>query len=283
MELLNFKVIGIGHFAANCIKEIDRQNLTAVKTMEWRHFSECDLHEVGEFLNEETKITIIIADLGIQLLNSMALSAVNLSKEAGAITLCILTTPFIFEGEKAFRMALTTASNIQSISDACLILGEDVPEDTEFSISQMDNRIGNNIYASTIADMVRDLVVLLSHSGSINIDNDDLELSLRDKATFAIARGKGCGENRVSEALEEALSSPLMSKCEIHTSRNILIKLLVSDQIELRTKEISSLSGFLDRMPSYVDMKCCIAKSDNLQGEVELILLASGFDVKLNQ
>ena len=281
MNYPNFKVIGIGHFATNCIKKLESQNIPEVKTMKVNHISERDLSEVCDFLSGDPAITIIIADLGNQFCDFLALSVVNLSKEAGEVTLCILTTPFIFEGEKALHNALVTASNIQHISDACLILTKEIPEDSNFTFMQGFNRIGTYIYASTIADMVRNLVEMTTPSASINIDAEDIKQSLRDKGTFVITRGKGGGENRVSKALEATLSSPLMWKCDIYSSRNILFKLLVPEHTDVSSEDFSPLSQFLERMPSHVDVKWGITKSDALQGEVELILLASGFNVKL--
>lgn len=281
MNQLTYKVIGIGHFAANCISEIDRYNIPQVKSMVCSHLSECDMYNVNKYLSKEPEVSVLIADMGYNLSDSSAIAAVNTYNETGSIKLCILTTPFIFEGKKSFNRALKTIKIIQSFSDASLIINKEPPEDPDFTFMEIDHRIGTNIDTSTIAEMVRNLVELTNPYDSINIDAEDLELSLRDKGTFVITRGEGSGENRLSEALAESLSSPLMNKCEIYTSRNILIKMLVSDQTELRTEEISALTRFIERMPSYVDVKWGIAKSDDLKGEVEIILLASGFDVKL--
>lgn len=281
MNQPKYKVLGIGAFARNCTAEIDCLRLPEVKTMETHHFSEFDLHEICEFLSGGPATKIIIADLGATIRDSLALSAINLSKKTGEITLCILTTPYIFEGKKAIHMALATASHIQPISDACLILRKDVPQDSKFCISHIDNRIGNHINASTIVNMVRDLVELTTSSGATDISKEDIKEALRDKGTFIITRGKGSGEKRVSDALEAALSSPLMSKCDLYSSHNIILKLLVSDETDLSTEELSVLFQFLERMPSHADVKWGITKSDTLQADVELILLASGFDVKL--
>lgn len=281
MDQLNFKVIGIGSFPANCIREIDRNSIPQVKTMVCSHLSEHDMYNVNKFLSEEPGISIIIADTGHEPCDSLAIATINSSDNTGSVTLCILTTPFIFEGKKAFNRALKTTKIIQSFSDSSLIISKEPPEDPDFTFMGMDHRIGTNLDTSTIAEMVSNLVELTNPSDSINIDAKDLELSLRDKGTFVIARGEGSGKNRLSEALAEALSSPLMDKCDIYTSRNILIKILVSDQTELRTEEISALTRFIERMPSYVDVKWGIAKSDDLKGEVDIILLAAGFDVKL--
>lgn len=230
----------------------------------------------------EEEIVIIVADLGYRNENSLTIQASRLTKDQGKVVIAILTTPRLFDGKKAIMRALETTREIGNVVDSLLIINKEtftVLPENGCSFADLINSLVPE--EEIIADSVQSIMNLIALAPKINIDLDDLKTTLSESSTFTIASEFGAGENRVSDALEAALSSPLMRTCDIYSSRNILLKLLVSDQTELSVEELSPLSQFLKRMPSHVDVKWGVAKSGALQGEVELILLASGFDVQL--
>lgn len=230
----------------------------------------------------EEEIVIIVADLGYENENSLAIQASRLTKDQGKVVIAILTTPRLFEGKKNIMRSLETAREIGKVVDSLLIINKEtftVPPENGCSFADLINSLVTK--EEIIADSVQSILNLIAPASPINIDLDDLKTTLSESATFTVTSGFGAGEKRISNALEAALSSPLMSKCDIYSSRNILLKLLVSDQTDLSTEEVAIISRFLERMPPYTNVKLGIAKSDTLQGEVELIFLASGFDVKL--
>lgn len=273
-------LLGIGETGLEVTRIIDRDEVKGIATCAIENESE--LEQLTGNVIEEAELIILVADLGYKKENSLALQVAELAKTHGKIVVSFLTTPRLFEGERVIMHALETALTIGRKVDGSLVLNKEtfnaVPENG-CSFAELINSLVS--VEETIADSIQKMMNLVSESGGINIDLDDLETTLRESGTFIIESGVGVGENRVSDALEAALSSPVMSKCDIYTSRRILIKLVTSSQTELRTDEISALSKFLEKLPSNVDVKWGLGKSDNLQGEVEVILLASGFDVKI--
>ena len=131
-----------------------------------------------------------------------------------------------------------------------------------------------------IVDGIQNMMALISGHGAVNIDLDDLKKALAQGGTFAIESGIGIGENRIRDAIDMALSSPMMKTCDIFTSRKVLIKLLSPKKSPIRMNEVNILADLIGKFPPNVDVKWGEGTADN-DDVSSIIILASGFDVKL--
>ena len=247
-----------------------------------------ELMQLTDNVFEEYEPVLIVADLGSEKENSLALKAATLGKEKGKVVATILTTPPLSEGEKAVMGALEAAGKISREVDSSLIINKETFNSLPKEECSLDELFYSLVAVEdTIADGINNIMALISEEGEIKIDVQDLKTALAESGTFTIESGFGTGENRVENAIEQILSSPLVKKCDISTARRVLIKLfppkntpLTMEEMNLTMEEMKEVSGFIKTLPSHADVKWGVGESD-YDDILSIIILASGFDVKL--
>ena len=263
----------------NVVRIIAENEVKGIATFGIKNESELEMF-TGE-VTEEVELVLLVADLGNHKENSLALQAAKLENKNGKVVAAILTTPPLFEGEKAIRRALEVARKISREVDSSLIINKETFNALPKEECSFDELIYSLVAVEeTIADGNQDIISLISEKGTIKIDVEDLEIALSKSGTFTIGSGIGAGENRVGLAIEQALSSPLMKKCDISTARRVLIKVFVPKNSPLMMNEMKAITAFIETLPSYADVKWGVGESDD-DDILSVIILASGFDVKL--
>lgn len=273
-------LLGIGETGLGATRIIDNNEaVSGIKVFGIK--KESELKKLTDNQIEDAELVILAANLGAKKENSLVLQAAELAKKMGKTVATFLTTPRLFEGEKTIMGALETAQKVGQVADASLIINEEAfntPPEEECSFADLINSLV--AVEETIAGCIQDMMALIAESGAINIDLEDLKTTLSKSGTFTISSGIGAGENRMCIAIENALSSPLMKKCDISTVRRVLIKVLAPKNTPLIMEEMKAISEFVETLPSRADVKWGVGESDD-EDLVSVIILVSGFDVKL--
>jgi cell division protein FtsZ len=97
--------------------------------------------------------------------------------------------------------------------------------------------------------------------------------------------GYGEGENRVTKAIQDALHSPLLKNTDVLTSKRILFNLYYSREanVKFKASEAKELNDFINRVEDEVDVIWGITYDETLGDKVKFTILASGFDVTINE
>ena len=272
-------LVGIGKTGLGTIQIIRKNKVKGITTLGINKESQLQLLYAQKL--QEAELVILVADLGSEKENSLALKAATLGKEKGKVVATILTTPPLSEGEKAVMGALEAAGKISREVDSSLIINKETfnasPKE-ECSFAELVNSLVPE--EEWIAGAIQDMMALISMSGAINIDFVDLKSILVQSGTFAIGNGIGYKANRIRDAIEVALSSPMMETCDIFTSRKVLIKVLSPKKSPISMDEVNILTDFIGKFPPNIDMKWGEGTADD-DDLLSVIILASGFDVKL--
>ena len=140
-----------------------------------------------------------------------------------------------------------------------------------------------------IAGGIQSMMDLISGHGGVNIDLDDLKSALALGGTFAIDSGFGIGEDRIMDAIEMALSSPMMNTCDIFTSRKLLIRILTPEKSPVFIRYAKIISEFIKKFPQHVDVTLGVGRLDDDDLSLFMILselayqLATPVDVNLGE
>ena len=272
-------LVGIGETGLEVTQILGRNKVKGITTLGIDEESQLKLLYASKI--QEAELVILVADLGSKKDDSLTLQAAKLAKENGRIVASFVTTPRIFEGEKKIMHALETAMELKSEVDASLIINKEnftnLPEDGYSPAEFIDSLVP---VEDRIADVIQNMMALISMSGAINIDFEDLKSILVHSGTFAIDSGIGYKANRIRDAIERALSSPMMKTCDIFTSRKVLIKVLPPKNSPISMDEVNILADFIGKFPPYVDVKWGEGTADD-DDLLSVIILSSGFDVKL--
>jgi cell division protein FtsZ len=129
------------------------------------------------------------------------------AKEAGALTIAIVTRPFGFEGNNRKVKAVEGLNKLKEVVDSIIVVSND-------KLMMMNgNRSIADAFAESdhvLSQSVRTIVDLISLPGLINLDFNDVKTTLEGKGLALIGFGTGSGQNKAIDAATNAIASPLL-------------------------------------------------------------------------
>lgn len=237
--------------------------------------------QIAEIFDDDLDMVFVTAGMGGGTGTGAGPVVSRIAKEKGLLTIGIVTIPFMFEGMKKIQKAINGADEMSKYVDAMMIVNNErlieIFPDFEFesAFAKADDVLSTA--ASSIAEII-------TRKGYINLDFNDVNTTLRDGGTAIIAVGYGEGEDRVSKAIQDALHSPLLKNTDVLSSKRILFNLYYSRTANVRFKasEAKELNDFIRRVEEEVDVIWGITYDESLGDKVKFTILASGFDVTVN-
>lgn len=247
-----------------------------------RECAEASAEEIKKLFDDHTEMVFITAGMGGGTGTGAGPVVARLAKEAGLLTIAIVTVPFLFEGEKKILKALEGAAEMKKHVDALLVINNenliDLYKDLNFfnAFERADD---------TLANAARSISEIISEECYINVDFQDVKTILKDSGTAIISTAYGEGEHRISQAIHNALHSPLLKTHDINTSKRLLFKFVCSRSAKnpLRADEINEITQFTNNLPKSIDVKWGIGDNPEMEDRVKVTILASGFDVTLRE
>lgn len=238
--------------------------------------------EILQLFQDQTEMVFITAGMGGGTGTGAAPVVARIAREAGMLTIGIVTVPFMFEGDKKIIDALAGAREMQKHVDALLLINNEnlieLYKDLNFfnAFEKADD---------TLANAARSISEIISEKCYINVDFQDVKTILKDSGTAIISTGFGEGEHRISKAIHNALHSPLLKKHDINTSKRILLKFSISRNSKnpVQAGEIAEITQFTAKLPPTIAVKWGIADVPEMEDRVKITVLASGFDVTLRE
>lgn len=245
-----------------------------------RQCAEASAEEIKKLFDDQTEMVFITAGMGGGTGTGAGPVVARLAKEAGMLTIGIVTVPFLFEGEKKILKAIEGAKEMKKHVDALLVINNenliDLYKDLNFfnAFERADD---------TLANAARSISEIISEECYINVDFQDVKTILKDSGTAIISTAYGEGEHRISQAIHNALHSPLLKTHDIRTSKRLLFKFVCSRDAKnpLKADEINEIRQFTSNLPSSIDVKWGIGDNPDMEDKVKVTVLASGFDVTL--
>ncbi len=155
----------------------------------------------------------------------------RLAKEMGALTVCVVTKPFMFEGNRRMAIAEAGIEEMQKYVDTLLI----IPNQNLFRVSSEQTSLTE---AFSMADRVLFSAVagitnLMVRPGMINLDFADVRTVMGEMGKAMIGTGEAEGEKRGIEAAEHALNNPLLDDVSMKGARGVLISISGDENLKL--------------------------------------------------
>ena len=237
---------------------------------------------IKELFTDGTEMVFITAGMGGGTGTGAAPVIARLAKEAGMLTIGIVTVPFMFEGDQKILKALDGANEMRDHVDALLLINNEnlielYPDLNFFNAFEKAD--------DTLANAARSVSDIISERCYINVDFEDVRTTLRDSGTAIISTAYGEGDHRISDAIHNALHSPLLKSHDIYTSKRLLLKFACSRNSPNAPKaqELGEITHFTSKLPSSIDVKWGVADDPSMGDKVRVTVLASGFDVTLRE
>ena len=236
---------------------------------------------IEALFNDSTKVVFIAAGMGGGTGTGASPVVARIAKARGILTVCIVTIPFLFEGFEKIKSALAGAEEMSKYVDVMLVVNNerliDIYPDLDFmnAFHKADETLCNA--AKSISD-------LINMQGYINCDLQDVCTTLRNGGTAIISTGYGTGENRITEAINNSLNSPLLKNKNIFTAKRILICIHFNKDSKrpFKTQEVNQLTQFMSNFTQNKTYIWGVYQDDTLNEEIKVSVLAAGFDTDSN-
>lgn len=242
-----------------------------------RECARVDEEAIRALFTPPTEMVFITAGMGGGTGTGAGPIVAQIAKDAGMLTIGIVTIPFAFEGDKKIMKAMEGAREMQKYVDALLVINNenlvDLYRDLDFfnAFQKADD---------TLANAARSISEIICLPCYINVDFRDVKSTLRDAGTAIISTAYGEGEHRITKAINNALHSPLLKAHDINTSKRLMFKLSLNRQAPSAMGEFDEIRQFTAQLPT-IDVKWGVADDPTLGDKVKITMLASGFDLTL--
>ena len=198
----------------------------------------------------------------------------EIAQELGALTVGIVTKPFKFEGKRRMENALIGLEELRKHVDTLIVIPNDrlrdiIDKTTSFdeAFKEVDNVLHRGV--QSISD-------LIAVTGVINLDFADVKTVMEKSGTAIIGIGCAAGENRSIEAARQAVSNSLLEET-IDGAKNAIVNVTGGNNLTLFEIE-DAVETVREAANSDVNIIFGAIKNENLQDEVIVTVIATGFD-----
>lgn len=151
-------------------------------------------------------------------------------QEIGALTVAVVTKPFVFEGKRRMRQAEEGIDALRREVDTLIIIPNQKLLSLKKDISFLDAfRKADDV----LLQGVRGISDLVTVNGLINLDFADVKTIMKEKGVALMGTGSAIGEGRVEEATRMAVNSPLLEDISMAGARGVLINVTGSSNMSL--------------------------------------------------
>ena len=241
--------------------------------------------EIGQLAAEESKedlmevvsgsdMIFVTAGMGGGTGSGAASVIADCARQAGALTIGVVTRPFTFEGSQRRRVAEGALDQLRQNVDTLIA----IPNDRLLQI--VDRKAGINQAFRMADDVLRQgiqgISELITVPGLINLDFADVRSVMIEGGSALMAIGRGTGETRAKDASEQAIHSALLD-VSIDGARSILFNIKGGEDLSLH--EVNEAAEIV-RANSHPEANIIFGAvlDQDLGDEVHLTVIATGFE-----
>ena len=201
----------------------------------------------------------------------------ELAKSAGALTVGIVTKPFLFEGRKRMRQADEGIAEMAKHVDTMIV----VPNERLLAV------VGKGIPFQDALKKADEVLLqatggissIITKAGVVNVDFADVRTVMKDGGSAIMGTGIGRGDDRAIDAAKMAIESPLLDNITIAGARGVLINITGGNELTLG--DINTIAEIVkDAVGEESEIIFGAVNEPAMQGEVRVTVIATGFERK---
>ncbi len=246
--------------------------------------------EVGRRAIEETRdqmaeelsgsdLVFVTAGMGGGTGTGAAPVVADIARDAGALTVGIVTKPFAMEGSTKMRNAEAGIEELKAAVDTLIV----IPNQRLLSVSSRETTLKD---AFAMADEVlhqatRGISDLITIPGEVNLDFNDVRTVMLQGGDALMGTGGSVGENRAVEAAQKALHSPLLEEVNIQGAKGVLVN--ISAGSDLKLFEVNdAVTVITEAGGEDAHVIWGTVLDDTLGDELRVTVIATGFEIETN-
>jgi len=158
-------------------------------------------------LGKETRMLFITAGMGGGTGTGASPVIAKIAKDNGILTVAVVTLPFKDEKNGSYGKAIDGIRELENVVDSLLVI------DNQKIIETYPDLLLHEAFPKTdevLATAVKSIIEIIDKEGYINVDFQDVQNMMRNSGFALMGTGIGTGENRIQDAVKNAMESPLL-------------------------------------------------------------------------
>ncbi len=200
----------------------------------------------------------------------------GVAQDIGALTVGVVTRPFTFEGNHRRKMAEQGIDQLRPVVDTLIVIPNDRLLQTASKNTSMVEAF--HMADSVLLHGIQGISDLITQSGLINVDFADVKTIMSQAGSALMAIGVGTGDNRMVDAVNQAIASPLL-EVSIDGAKGVLFN--VTGGEDLGILEVYEAADIVAKAvdPDANIIVGAVIDPNYPPGEVKITLIATGFDM----
>ena len=200
----------------------------------------------------------------------------KIAKDLGILTIGVVTKPFSFEGKRRQNQALQGLEKLREAVDALIV----IPNDKLLDV--VDRRVSLTesfiVVDEVLMRGVQGISDIITIPGLINVDFADVKSVMAASGSALMGIGRGSGEGRATEAAKIAINSQLL-ETSINGASGVIVN--ITGGPDMTMHEVADASNIINAAV-LDDARVIIGAvvDDNIQGEIQITVIATGFELK---
>ncbi len=228
---------------------------------------------------ENTDMVFITAGMGGGTGTGGAPIVADIAREAGVLTVGVVTKPFGFEGRRRMAQAEQGIEDLKDKVDSLVIIpNERLKHATDQKIT-FANAFA--IADDVLRQAVQSISDLINDTGFINLDFADVTSVMKDAGYAHMGVGRAEGKNKAEEAAKMAISSPLL-ETSINGAKGVLVN--VTGSMDIGLDEVEQ-AATLVQQAAHPDANIIFGATfdENMEDEIRVTVIATGFEEENGQ
>ena len=225
---------------------------------------------------EGSDLVFITAGMGGGTGTGAAPVVAECAKEAGALTVGVITRPFTFEGRRRTSQADSGIAALQASVDTLII----IPNDKLLSVISEQTPVQEafRVADDILRQGVQGISDIITISGLVNVDFADVRAVMADAGSALMGIGVGSGKSRAREAAIAATSSPLL-ETSIDGAGGVVFNITGGSDLTLH--EVNQAAEIIyEAVDPNANIIFGAVIDDRLQGEIRITVIATGFSME---
>ncbi len=200
----------------------------------------------------------------------------KIAKELGILTVAVVTKPFSWEGKKRQNQAVQGLEKLREAVDAVIVIPNDkLLQVVDRQVSLTESFI---IVDEVLLRGVQGISDIITIPGMINVDFADVRSVMQASGSALMGIGRGQGEGRAIKAAEIAINSQLL-ETSINGASGVIVNITGGPDMTLH--EITDAANIIhDAVLDDATVIIGTNVNENIQGEIQVTVIATGFELK---
>ena len=241
-----------------------------------RQYAEESRDHIREALNDGTQMLFITAGMGGGTGTGASSVVAEVAQEMGILTVGIVTIPFAFEGKRKIEKAMKGVARLAKHVDALLIINNEKLKQIYPELNLLNAFSKSD---DVVANAARSIAEIITVPGYINTDFADVRNTLRKGGVAIMNIGRASGDRRITNAINDALNSPLVNTNDVHGAERILLQFYCSTEHAIVMEEIDQINEFVQEVGDDIEVQWGASIDESLGEDVRVTVIATGYKV----